>query len=67
MATIPRFRPTLATAPMRAVPMSSDACPLVFPLVFRFLDEYREILTKFEVEFDERFVFKSVDYKVEEI
>jgi REP element-mobilizing transposase RayT len=32
-----------------------------------FLDEYREILTKFEVEFDERFVFKSVDYMVEDI
>lgn len=28
-----------------------------------FIDEYREFLEKFEVDFDERYIFKEVDYE----
>jgi len=31
-----------------------------------FIEEYMEFLEKFEIPYDERYIFKSVDYKKEE-
>jgi len=28
-----------------------------------FIEEYHEFLEKFEIDFDERYIFKHVDYK----